>query len=38
MNFGYIMEPVWIYYGFSDAITNSIVYISLFFPVNKGEE
>jgi hypothetical protein len=24
---------VWIYYGFSDAIVNSIVWISLFFPV-----
>ena len=27
------METVWIYYGFSDAIANSIVWISLFFPV-----
>jgi hypothetical protein len=24
---------VWIYYGFSDAIVNSIVWISLFFSV-----
>ena len=28
-----VMEIVWIYYGFSDAITYSIVWISLFFSV-----
>jgi hypothetical protein len=26
------MEIVWIYYGFSGAIANLIVWISLFFP------
>ena len=28
-----LKKIVWIYYEFSDAITNFIVWISLFFPV-----
>jgi hypothetical protein len=31
--YGYRMGMVWIYYGFSGAIANVIVWISLFFPV-----
>jgi hypothetical protein len=30
---GYSMEIVWIYYGFSGAIANFILWISQFFPV-----
>ena len=31
--YGYSKEIVWIYYGFSGAIANFVVWISLFFPV-----
>jgi hypothetical protein len=31
----YSMEIVWIYYGFSGAIANLRVWISLFFPVKS---
>ena len=30
--YGYSMKVAWIYYGFSDAIANFIVWISHFFP------
>jgi hypothetical protein len=32
--YGYSIEIIWIYYGFSGAIANFIVWISHFFPVN----
>jgi hypothetical protein len=33
--YGYSIEIVWIYYGFSSAISNLIVWISIFFPVKE---
>jgi hypothetical protein len=32
--YGYNIEIVWIYYGFSGAIANFVVWISHFFPVS----
>ena len=35
--YGYSIEIVWIYYGFSGAIANFLVWISLFFPMIEKE-
>jgi hypothetical protein len=35
--FPYSMEIGWIYYGFSGAIENFVVWISLFFPVINSQ-